>query len=277
MVVGVSHSSPRPAVHFPCFHRLRNHGGEEPLSPFENGRRPLDPLLGQQGRQQAGVGGLGGMQVLGLRGIRKNFPKSCGLGAGESEGARGLPGIEAECASGGGRGAEGSDGAGGVPDFVVAGVDGRSQAQGDLVPGHEGGQQFRPRGLRPASAGKGSRQDRSAGMVESGAVAVVELQGMGGARVHQRRPKRLDRLQIAHPQGPAGPVIDRRQGEERLAQGRGESGGGIGKPVRKKLKGDLTDLRRQARPVEFMHEARILFRQSHEISPGETILSMMSL
>ena len=234
---------------------------------------PLIPLPGQQGGQQTRVGGLGGMEVLGLRGIGKDFPKPGRPGCRPFRTPQRFAGVEAKDASGGGGGPEGSHGTGCVPEFVVrAGLTAEARrsetsypatmAVNISVPGIALGKRRRrqpTRSERPGGIDRRGKLSSNSRAWEAPAFTSAAQSGSTG-------------FEIAHPQSPAGSVIDPVTGRATPGSGASESGTALANQSAKSSRAGLLTSTGKLGPVQSVHEARILFRQGHGTSPVETIL-----
>ena len=165
-------------------------GVQHAQAALEDARRAVEAGGGQAGGGDPGVAGPAGVESFGPGAVGQILERAGGHRAGDAQGVGQRSAVEIEQAAGGHRGAEDAGHAG---RMEAAGVGrGRVQrvadAHGDLVAGDDGFEQRGRRGIQLLGQGQRGGDHRHARVQRRLGRDVVELDGVRGRPVRQRRP-----------------------------------------------------------------------------------------
>jgi hypothetical protein len=187
-----------------------------------------EAAAGETRRQQAPLGGVAGVERL-RHGAEVRL-EPARLRCGQAHGPTELLRVEVEEPAGGGGGAEDADARRDVPALgVVRRPDAGTEAGLGLDADDEGGQELGAAAIELLGQGEGGREHGRARMATHHGVGVVEIEGMAGGTVHERRRKGAGaEIGADHRRGPVG-------GHQLVAQDVGErlgtAGDGAREPV----------------------------------------------
>jgi hypothetical protein len=184
---GVEHGPALPeTLDEPCGMCVRRHPGRHALLAFQDTGGAGQPVAGEIGGEEAVGGGLGSVELLGVRGVAEKLPEPGRLRPGRPEGVEHSLSVGAEQACDGGRRGERARRAGGVEDLVVGATEKGPDPDTGLVAHDRCGYEVPARG--PGLLGSGERGGENYGRrVEDGFVVdVVLLYDVRGCSVHQR-------------------------------------------------------------------------------------------